>query len=116
MKRVCGGVATIRAVKWGCCLLVSLSPCLLVCPSRARAFDEVLDSPMYKDPDLPSDRVEWGFPEGAKALWLRALERSEAEMRCQAAEAIIRAHDRGVQGLDVTITPLLAALDRPDQH
>jgi HEAT repeat protein len=94
------------------CLLVFLSPCLLVCRAD---FDEAIDSPMYQIPKLPFSRVENRFPEGAKALWLRALQRPEVEMKCQAAQAIAEAHRRGVKGMETTITPLLAELDKADQ-
>jgi HEAT repeat protein len=71
---------------------------------------------MYRDPELPVPRVEYLFPEKAKALWLRALERPEVELRCRAAETIAEAHRRGMKGLETTIPALLKALDRADQH
>src|SRR5262249_40395486 len=52
----------------------------------------------------------------ATPLWLKALERPEAEYRCQVAEAVAKAHERGGKGLEVTVAPLTAALDRPDQY
>jgi HEAT repeat protein len=94
------------------CLLVSLSVCL---PMRVRGED-IIDSPMYHDPDLPVPPIVMVFPEKAKVLWLRALERPEAEMRVKAADAIALACRRGVKGMDTTIAPLLAALNRADQH
>jgi HEAT repeat protein len=81
-----------------------------------RAFDEVIDSPMYRSPDLPVPPVETVFPEGLKELWLRALKRPEVEMRTQAAVSISRAHLRGMKGLDVAVPDLVALLDAPDQH
>src|SRR5947209_8628966 len=75
-----------------------------------------IDSPMYKSPDLPAPRVVVVFPEEAIGMWLKALERPEADMRCKAADAIALAQRRGVKRLAVTVAPLLAALDRPDQH
>jgi HEAT repeat protein len=89
---------------------------LLLAASSARAFDELIDSPMYRDPDLPVPAVVLVFPEETKNLWLRALEGPEAELRCRAAEAIVLARRRGVGGLETTVGPLRAALDRPDQH
>jgi HEAT repeat protein len=95
------------------CHLVTLSPCQA---SSTWSFDEVIDSPMYRDPDLPRPRVVKVFPEGAKALWLRALERPEAEMRYRAAGAIAEARRRGMKGLETTVAPLVAALDRRGEH
>ena len=98
-------------------LLHSFAPLLLGSfPGEIPAFDKVIDSPMYKAPDTPGPRTVFIFPEKAKDLWVRVLERPNAEMRCRAAEAIVRAHDRGVKGLETTIAPLRAALDQPDQH
>ncbi len=93
----------------------------LVCysslPTAGRAdFDELIDSPMYRLPPLPAPAVEVVFPERAKALWLKALKRPEADLRCKAAETITRAKQRGVQGLESTVAPLLEAFDQPEQH
>jgi HEAT repeat protein len=71
---------------------------------------------MYKNPDLPVPREEWIFPEGAKKLWLRALEQPEVDLKCRAADAIALARTRGVKGFEPAIKPLLGALDEPDQH
>src|SRR5205809_7929856 len=86
-------------------LLFALTP-------PARADYDVIDSPMYRSPDLPMPPIVWLFPEKAKDLWLRALERPEADLRCKAADAVALAHRRGVKGLEVTVAPLRAALDQ----
>src|SRR5262249_20661027 len=99
-------------------LLVSACPALPLSPCHATtppAF-EVIDSPMYKTPDLPVPGIENVLPKGTLELWLRALERPEADLKCQAAQAIALAHRRGVKGMEATIGALSAALDRPDQH
>src|SRR5205823_14354998 len=41
---------------------------------------------------------------------------AEAEMRCRVAHAVVRAKQRGVEGLDIFLTPFRAAIDQPDQH
>jgi HEAT repeat protein len=71
---------------------------------------------MYRAPELPGPTFVTVFPEGAKELWLKALGRPEAEMRYRAAEAIALAHRRGMKGMETTVAPLLAELDRPDQQ
>jgi HEAT repeat protein len=93
-----------------------LAMCQLVTPSPCQAFDEVIDSPMYHDPDPPAARVEAVFPEQAKALWLKALERPDADTRRRAADAIALARRRGVGGLETAIAPLRSSLDRPDEQ
>jgi HEAT repeat protein len=70
---------------------------------------------MYRIPELPYPPIDNRFPEAAKALWLRALQRPEVEMKCRAAHAIAEAHRRGVKGMETTIDPLLAELDKENQ-
>jgi HEAT repeat protein len=94
-------------------LLLALGPVGSDCRAD---FDEVIDSPMYHSPELVVSRVEAEFPEEAKALWLKALRRPEVDLRCKAAEAIARAHERGVQGLESMVAPLREALNQADQH
>ncbi len=77
---------------------------------------DLIDSPMYKLPALPMPQVVFVLPEGTKELWLRALERPEADLRRQAAEAIALAQRRGFKGFESTIPPLIAALEKSDQH
>ena len=96
-------VLTLAAVLW-----------LHAAPACAD-FDKVIDSPMYRLPDLPDPPVEIVFPPELRVLWLRALERPEAEMRLKAAEAIVLAHRRGMKGLEETVAPLVTAFNAPDQ-
>jgi HEAT repeat protein len=91
-------------------LLVAV--CLFLPPCRA---EYLIDSPMYKLPDLPYPVIVDVFPERAKALWVQALERPEVDLRCKAAQAVAEASRRGVKGLETTTGPLRAALDRLDQ-
>jgi HEAT repeat protein len=101
-----------QMVRW---VLLGLGA-LAIVAGPARARDEVIDSPMYGDPPLPGPTIEWVFPEKAKALWLKALEGPQADVRCKAAAAIALAQRRGFKGLDTTIPHLREALDRADQH
>jgi HEAT repeat protein len=88
---------------------------LLSATGSAPADDAVIDSPMYRLPDLSGPPVEIVFPAGLRVLWLRALQRPDTEMRLKAANAIARAHERGMKDLDATVPALVAALDAPDQ-
>jgi len=72
---------------------------------------------MYKSPELPvAPREEVIFPDKLLDLWLKALERPDADIKCKVADAIMIARQRGMQGLDRAIAPLRAALERADQH
>jgi HEAT repeat protein len=71
---------------------------------------------MYKSPELSFPDVVIIFPEKAKDLWLRALERPEADVKCQVADAVALAHRRGVTGFESLVDPFIAILDERDQH
>jgi HEAT repeat protein len=105
-----------QAVPLVVAVFLLLSSCHHVILSSCHAYEDVLDSPMYRKPYLPIPPVEIIFPDGAKALWLRALERPEVELRSKAADAVTIARRRGVPGLERMAEPLRAALDQPDQH
>lgn len=91
-----------------------LSILCLVAALDARAAD-LVDSPMYRDPDLPLPPILYHLPDRTKALWLRALDRPETDTKCKAAGAIAEARRRGLKGLETTIVPLRTVLDRPDE-
>src|SRR5262245_9071912 len=76
--------------------------------------DDVIDSPMYRSPELPLAPVVKTYPEGMAKLWLEALERPEVDYKCNAALAIAAAHEGGMKELRVAVAPLLRELDRPD--
>jgi hypothetical protein len=94
-------------------LSVLAAAVLLGTGSTSSALDDIIDAPMYRLPDLAGPQVEMVFPDRLKGLWLRALERPEAEMRMKAAASIALAHRRGMRGLDAAMPALLKALDRP---
>jgi HEAT repeat protein len=82
----------------------------------AYAVDEVIDSVLFTDPDIPAARVVKVFPQRLTSLWLQALERPEKDLKCQSAATIALAHRRGMPGLETTVAPLIRALDQPEQH
>jgi HEAT repeat protein len=96
-----------------------LCPCLLALwtanPSQGD-YDAAIDSYMYKDPLLPVTPKAYLLPNNLAALWLKALERPEMEMRYQAAQAISVARERGFKGLEGTVESLRTALQRPDEQ
>jgi len=104
-------MAATRGSAWLACAF-----CMLLAGSTCQAQYELIDSPMYHNPELPRASVVPLFPEDAKDLWLKAFERPEVDLRCQAADAIGFAHRRGAKGFESTIGPLRAAFEKPDQH
>jgi HEAT repeat protein len=75
-----------------------------------------VDSVMYQDPDPPRPGRVKVFPKELVPLWLQALARPELDMRRLSAANIIEAHRRGMSGLEETVPPLLAVLNRPGEH
>ncbi len=90
---------------------------LLACSSgqlRAQGADDVIDSAMFENPKLVMATVSKTFSPRLVPLWLHALSRSENDLKRRAAQAIGQARQRGLATeLDVTIQPLLDALDDP---
>src|SRR5262245_28650919 len=84
-------------------------------PLSTVCADTVIDSPMYKQPELPTPQVMPALPEGAIELWLRALARPEADLKVKAADAFALAHRRGHKEAGSAVQALLDELDRPDQ-
>ena len=90
-----------------------LTVCLLMWAGPVAAQSEWIDSPMYRDPDLPFlPPVVYVLPEATWRLWQKALERPEVDLRCKAADAIALAHRLGFKGLEATIPNLVAASKR----
>jgi HEAT repeat protein len=71
---------------------------------------------MYQSPDLPLPPVVKTFPKELTGLWLQAIDRPEADFRCQAALTIAAARELGMTGLDATVPALSRELGRADQH
>src|SRR5262245_44527424 len=82
----------------------------------ARGQDELIDSPMYSDPNVPTATVVKVFSPRLLPLWLQALERPENEIKRQAADAIGFARRRGMPGLEAAVAPLVRVLDKPEQN
>lgn len=89
---------------------------VLVLALPLRADEPVIDSVMYRNPDLPTPRVVQTFPDGLAELWLKALDRPEADYKSRAALSIALAHERGMKGLAAMVPALVRELDRSDQH
>lgn len=76
----------------------------------------LIDSPMYKQPELPEPRNVTVFHEPTRKLWLRALERPETEFKCKAADAVLQANRRGWKGMEFAIPPLSKCLEDKKLH
>ena len=68
------------------------------------------------DPDIRPPASVIVFPERLKRLWLEALARPEADMQRMTAEAIVRAHAKGMKDLEEAIPRLAQILTATDSH
>lgn len=96
--------------------LSSLGLCCLLLLTAAARGEDVVDSPMYRDPELPVPKLVKTFSDRLPALWIEALGRPEADFRSQAALTIAEAREAGMTGLEITIPVLIRELERADQH
>ena len=76
------------------------------------AAEDVIDSPMYHDPDVPNAHAVKAFPKGLAKLWIDALGRPEADYKCQAALAIALAHGQGMKELSAAIPALQREIEK----
>lgn len=83
---------------------------LLTASGPIAAFDELIDSPMYRLPALPTVKVERVLPKDAVSLWIEALKRPETDYRIKAAEALALAAQRGFKEATPAIETLQLAL------
>jgi len=95
-------------------LVLLLHPSSFILHLSAGA-EPVVDSPMYRDPQLPTPRPVPIFPGRLLPLWLEALERPEKDLKCRAALSMAEAKRRGMKGLEAAVSALVRELERPDQ-
>src|SRR5262245_21113053 len=95
-------------------LILLISPSSFLLPSL-KAKDPVVDSIMYRDPDLPTSRAVRVFPDRLLQLWLEALERPEKDLKNRVALTIAEAKRRGMKELETAVPHLIRELERPDQ-
>jgi HEAT repeat protein len=94
---------------WSTALVLALAP-------FGWTAEPVVDLFMNQDPPLTVSPVEKTFPKGLADMWLAALDRPDADTRCQAAASFGQGHERGVPGLSVAIVPLTRLVEKQDEH
>ena len=110
------GTPSLRGTALSLATALIVAGFLAVATERSRADEFQLDSPMYSDPKLAAPETTYTFAPQLKSLWIEALRRPEADLRRQAADAIVAAHRLGMPGLDEAIGDLTKLLESPDQH
>jgi len=71
---------------------------------------------MWDDPKIEFPDPITTFSPKLVPLWAEALDGPEVDLRREAADNVILAHERGMPGLEGMIEPLRRALRRPDPH
>ncbi len=69
---------------------------------------------MYDRPRLELDGWHLVHQAGLVELWMRALQRPDAELQRMVVDTLAIAHDRGVPGLEVTVDRMAELLQQPE--
>lgn len=69
---------------------------------------------MYDRPELTANKSYPVYQDGLKELWLRALERPDAELQRLVVDSFALAHHRGHPGMQEAIDRLAAILNEPE--
>ena len=111
-------VMTAISRAFACTPIFALSLCLGLTwvPAVRAQQDELIDTQIYLNPNIPVATPIKVFQPRLIPLWLQALERPENDLKRRAADDIGLAHRRGMPGLELTLAPLIRTLDQPDQH
>jgi HEAT repeat protein len=80
------------------------------------AFGEDIPFEMWDDPKIELPEPIITFSPKLVPLWEQALDGPEVDLRRQAADNVILAHERGMRELEGMVEPLRRALRRPDLH
>lgn len=83
---------------------------------RAEDPFERYDLAMFARPSLPQTKFETAFTGGLKELWLKALQRPDAEVQRLTIDTLAIAHRRGLEGMNDAKPRLLELLNGPDQR
>ena len=98
-----------RRMVLGCVWVVSMT--LVAASCKAEMPFEMWDDPKIEYPDPIVTHSPRLVP-----LWTEALDGPEVDLRRQAADNVILAHERGMRELEGMVEPLKRALRRPDPH
>ncbi|MEE2843487.1 MAG: hypothetical protein VX761_03160 [Planctomycetota bacterium] len=91
---------------------------ILFIGQTAIAQDDIItdDWPMFADPPLIDVQLVQKISAQLIPTWVKALEADEQELKLVAAKTIGKASALGVEGLDVTIDPLIAVVTDKDNR
>ena len=110
----------MASIKSSVILIVVLAVTLTtgVCVTDLRAEDPlaVYDLEMMSRPDLPVREIVQVFPDGLMDLWLKALDRPDAELRRITIDTIAIAHRRRLPGVEAARPRIVELLNEPNQR
>lgn len=75
---------------------------------------EQVDEVMFVDPEFARIPPIIAISNEPIALWLKALARPDADLQRMTLDTICIAHQRGMDGIDVTISPIVELLGQPE--
>ncbi len=90
---------------------------VVACPKSSPAANPFLeyDLPIYESPDVQSTLDYKDFQAGLLELWMKALQRPDAELKRMVIDSMIIAHQKGLKGVDAIKPDMVALLKSPDQ-
>lgn len=99
-------------------IILSLALVTVGMTQRAESFDRFADYDlvMYERPSLPTNPFRSEFPEGLLDLWLKALDRPDAELQRMVIDTLAIAHRKEMPGVERAKPRLVELLGEPDQR
>jgi HEAT repeat protein len=81
--------------------------------AKAPTIDRI-DEVMYSDPEFPGRKFSVDLSNEAIPLWLAALDRPDSHLQRVAIDTITIAHQRGLDGIEAAIAPLVTLLGQAE--
>ncbi|KAA5541855.1 HEAT repeat domain-containing protein [Roseiconus nitratireducens] len=108
------GLLRPRMLAWLAGWLLLVGPA--VGPVAGQSILDEYELPMFDRPELPFSKIQSVFQPGLKELWLRALQRPDAQLQRTVIDTIAMAHRKGLPGLEETIPRLVELAKQPNQN
>lgn len=95
---------------------MSAIACVALVGTAGRGAEIRVDDVMRQDPRIEFPEPRKVFRKGFTPLWRQALDHSEADLKRQAIEAVIRARRKGMPDLEKFTDPLLRIVQSSEEH
>lgn len=93
------------------CLTLAVFATPAMAQFESQSQDALIDWPVKLDPELPVSQIVNAFDDRLAGLWFQALNQPDSRTRFEAAHAIAKAADKGMQGLEIMTTRLASLVE-----